>query len=165
MTRWHALGWSGLLAGAWLGASGCRAADCPLVGCVGVVVTTFELPVTPAELDGTRLEICRNGQCTYAQVLFLDGEVQCWSGYHGGADADCFVDPATAPAATSVRFAARWTPNGRSPEAPLDAEDEYSARLFEASMEVTLAARSGRATYSTRHPFGEACAACTSGRF
>ncbi len=157
----------GALTSVWLGVSGCDGLGgrgCTLAGCVNTVRTTLEVPVPLAELEGTRLEACRNGQCTYTRASVVgDGSL-------GGTPIQCSEPNSTfscgflETTATGVRFSAVWEPYTRQ-SPPVDT-DQFSIRLLDASMEVTLAQHSGRATYKEFYPNGEECGgSCTSGTF
>ncbi len=90
----------------------CLGKDCPAggTGCRSCATGTLDVPRTRDDLEGTRLEVCRNGTCVHSLVVrrLEDGELLCQptSTYPGYAT----CDPPLETTATGVLRLHRWVP-------------------------------------------------------
>ena len=130
--------------------------------CESRVTGTLDVALKPAELDGKRLEICRNGTCVTAKMFVSREEIGC---------APTAADPAGAAGCESalevtssgVRIHVIYYPGSSN---DLTNGDRFTLRILDATAFTTFAERAAVASYSTTHTEGNDCEearSCTSG--
>ncbi len=123
---------------------------------------TFDVPLKPAELDGKRLEICRNGTCAFAKIFISRDAIGCApTAADPTGTAGC--ESALEVTSSGARIHVIYYPGSSS---DLTNGDQFTLRILDAAAFTVIAERVAVASYSTTYIEGNDCEearSCTSG--
>jgi len=138
---------------------------CTRMGCISGVGTTLDVPMSPEELDGMRLELCHNERCAFAEMALASPQrLECTTAIANVGTVRCesFTGATASGARVTVSYSVASRDNLRD-------GDTFVVRIMDPSLSVTIAEKSGTiAKYEIVHPNGEDCAGddyCRSGTF
>lgn len=130
--------------------------------CESRVTGTLDVPLKPAELDGKRLEICRNGACVFAKIFVSRQEIGCApTAADPAGRAEC--ESALEVTSSGARIHVIYYPGSSN---DLTNGDQFALRITDASAFTVIAERVAVASYSTTHIEGNDCQearSCVSG--
>lgn len=142
--------------------------SCTLADCSSGVTTTLEAPLSRSELDGARLEVCRQDKCAVAVVHISQPEseeagfeVVCSLQFTQEGQVHCANE--LVQTASGLQIEITYSAS----EGLLADGDVFRFRLEDASASVTLAERSEAvSSYALTSPNGAVCGpTCKTARF